>query len=186
MAVHLMRVIAGRAKGRTLVAPRGLGTRPLTDRAREALFSSLGEVVAGARVLDLYAGSGALGIEALSRGAAHVTFVERGRAALGALRRNLGAVGFEAEVVAGDVARFLRDAENGRYQLAFVDPPYALSLASVEEILRELEPLLVPGAAVVLHRPAGEGTPAASPMLRLVDERRYGDSRLWRYEKEER
>ncbi len=182
-----MRVIAGRAKGHPLVAPRGLGTRPLTDRAREALFSALGEVVAGARVLDLYAGSGALGIEALSRGAAHVTFVERSRAALRALRRNLEAVGFEAEVVAADVARFLRDTENGRYELAFVDPPYALSLASVEDTLRELEPLLVAGAVVVLHRRAGEDPPpAVSPMLLLTDERRYGDSRLWRYEKEER
>ncbi len=179
-----MRVIAGRAKGHTLVAPRGLGTRPLTDRAREALFSSLGEVVVGARVLDLYAGSGALGIEALSRGAEHVTFVEQGRAALGALRRNLEAVGFEAEVVADDVARFLRRPDEGCYQLAFVDPPYALSLASVAEILRELEPVLVPGAVVVLHRRAGEDAPA-SPRLRLVDKRRYGDSRLWRYEKEE-
>ena len=94
-----MRVVAGEFKGRRLHAPRGAATRPTADRVREALFSMLGDV-SGARVLDLYAGSGALGIEALSRGAESALFVERDRRALAALRRNLDAVGADAEVSA--------------------------------------------------------------------------------------
>lgn len=178
-----MRIIAGTHKGQRLAAPRGGDTRPLTDRAKEALFSSLGPAVAGARVLDLYAGSGSLGIEALSRGARSTVFVERNRRALEALRANLEATGLPGEVVADDVLRYLRRA-TGRFDLAFVDPPYGLSLASVEEVLDALAPLLSSGAPVVLHRRAGERAPGAPDSLELVDQRRYGDSRLWRLQKE--
>lgn len=179
-----MRVISGTAKGQRLAAPKGLETRPLTDRAKEALFSSLGAAVSGARVLDLFAGSGSLGIEALSRGAYSAVFVERHRKALGALRRNLAATGLPGQVVADDVERFLSRAE-GTFDLAFVDPPYALSLASVQEILTALAPLLAVGAQVVVHRRAGEAAPTPPESLRLTDRRRYGDSELWRFEKEE-
>ncbi|MGH8935719.1 MAG: 16S rRNA (guanine(966)-N(2))-methyltransferase RsmD [Acidimicrobiia bacterium] len=177
-----MRVIAGTAKGRRLQGPKDADTRPMTDRAKEALFSSLGRAVEGARVLDLFAGSGSLGIEALSRGAVSVIFVERHRRALQALRRNLAATGLEGSVVAEEAGHYLRRADGG-VDLAFVDPPYALSLASVEEILRNLSPLLAEGAQVIVHRRAGQPAPQA-PGLGLTDRRRYGDSELWRYQRE--
>jgi 16S rRNA (guanine966-N2)-methyltransferase len=129
-----MRIIGGHDRGRRLRAPRGLRTRPTADRVRETLFDVLGPAVAGARVLDLFAGTGAVGIEALSRGAARVVLVERDQAALRALRANLAALGASraaARVMAGDVLRVLPDlgAQEGPFDLVFVDPPYATSLA---------------------------------------------------------
>jgi 16S rRNA (guanine966-N2)-methyltransferase len=123
-----MRVVAGTARGRALAAPEGAATRPTSDRVREAIFNalySLGDVVHEARVLDLFAGSGALGIEALSRGAASATFVERGRPALAAIRRNLRTLGLEskAAIEAADVLDWLRHAP-GEYDLVLCDPPY--------------------------------------------------------------
>lgn len=122
-----MRVIAGTLRSRTLEAPAGLATRPSSDRLRETLFNVLAPRVAGARFLDLYAGSGAVGIEALSRGAAEVVFVERAAPALKVLRANLGRLeltdGFR--IVAGSVGGFLRKADPGaRFDLVFLDPPY--------------------------------------------------------------
>ncbi len=123
-----MRVVAGSAGGLRLRAPRGLSVRPTSDRVREALFASLGSlgVVEGARVVDLFAGTGALGIEALSRGAAHATFVDSDPAAVAAIRDNLRHTGLEAaaEVVGGDVLAFLRGCRQ-TFDLALVDPPYA-------------------------------------------------------------
>jgi 16S rRNA (guanine966-N2)-methyltransferase len=177
-----MRVIAGAAKGRRLAAPRHGGTRPMTDRAREGVFSSLGASVPGARVLDLYAGSGSLGLEALSRGAAGAVFVERSRGALPALRANLAAVGLGGEVVATDVDEYLGRAA-GPFDLVFVDPPYALPLASVRQALGRLVPLLAAGGIVVLHRRAGE-EPVHTPGLAETDRRRYGDSEITRLVKE--
>jgi 16S rRNA (guanine966-N2)-methyltransferase len=179
-----MRIIAGAAKGRRLVAPRGLGTRPMTDRVKEALFSSLGAAVFDARVLDLYAGTGSLGLEALSRGAADATFVEQDRAALTALRANVAAVGLGGDIVAGSVERFLVD-EGERFDLAFVDPPYALPLASLNDVLSRLTASLVRGAVVVLHRRHGDEAQAAVPSLVVTDRRHYGSAELWRFAKEE-
>lgn len=183
-----MRIIAGLSKGRRLSVPRG-GTRPMTDRAKEGVFSSLGGLVRAARVLDLYAGSGSLGLEALSRGAAEAVFVERARPALAALRANIAAVGLGGTVVPVDVEAFL-DGEavqisekSARFDLAFVDPPYALPLASVERALAKLVPLLAEGAVVVLHRRAGEG-PGPAPGLTVIDRRRYGDTEITRLVKE--
>ena len=123
-----MRVIAGEAKGRRLVAPKGSGTRPATDRIRETLFAILEPDLPDARVLDLFAGAGTMGIEALSRGAAHATFVERSAPALNALRKNIAATGFGArsDVVAANVIGFLdRGAPDRPYDFAFLDPPFA-------------------------------------------------------------
>jgi 16S rRNA (guanine966-N2)-methyltransferase len=123
-----VRVIAGEAKGRQLVAPKGTGTRPATDRIRETLFAILEPELVDARVLDLFAGAGTMGIEALSRGAAHVTFVERATAAVEALRRNLATTGFvdRAEVVAANVIGFLdRGVPGEKADLVFLDPPFA-------------------------------------------------------------
>jgi 16S rRNA (guanine966-N2)-methyltransferase len=177
-----MRIIAGLAKGRRLAGPPNEGTRPLTDRVREALFSSLADEVVDAVVLDLYAGVGSIGLEALSRGAADVLFVERDRATVRVLRRNIAAVGLGGEVRIGDVTRLVASVRSG-VTLAFVDPPYALPLASVLEVMERLEPMLSDGALVVVHRRWGEEPPPAAGGLALVDRRRYGDSDVWRYRK---
>ncbi len=129
-------------------------------------------------------GSGSLGLEALSRGARSVVFVEMDRQALVALRKNAAAVDLGGEVIGGDVDRYL-DRCTARFDLVFVDPPYALSLASVQEVLSKLEPLLDADASVVVHRRAGESPPEGPGGLNLADERAYGDSRLWTYRKEE-
>lgn len=122
-----MRVVAGEAKGRRLVSPPARVTRAATERIRMSLFGILEPRLEGAAVLDLFAGAGTIGIEALSRGAAHATFVERDRAALRALRENVTATGFEgrATVVAQDVREFLDRGAAGPYDLAFLDPPFA-------------------------------------------------------------
>jgi 16S rRNA (guanine966-N2)-methyltransferase len=123
-----MRIIAGRWRGRKLIAPAGLATRPTSERAREALFSMLASRIGsfeGLRVADLFAGSGALGLEALSRGAAHCTFVEREREAVAAIRANIAALGAAGEIVPGDAAT-ARIA--GPIDLAFLDPPYGSGL----------------------------------------------------------
>jgi 16S rRNA (guanine966-N2)-methyltransferase len=156
----------------------------MTGRAREALFSILADRVPTARVLDLYAGSGSLGLEALSRGAQSVVFVENDRRTLVALRQNVATIDLGGEVIEADVVLYLQRA-TAIFDLVFVDPPYAHSLASVQEVLSELEPLLHADASVVVHRRAGENPPMAPGGLKLVGERTYGDSRLWTYRKEE-
>src|SRR4051812_15670056 len=137
-----MRVIAGAYKGRRLQAPKGSETRPTSDRVREALFSILGDVE-GLRVLDLYAGSGALGIEALSRGAGQTVFVESGRRAADAIRANLRAVGDpDAMIWVGDALAYLRRADaEAPFDLVFADPPYS-SATRVGGELSELLPAL--------------------------------------------
>jgi 16S rRNA (guanine966-N2)-methyltransferase len=174
-----MRVIAGRLGGRRLKAPRGHVTRPTTDRVREALFSMLADV-AGARVLDLFAGTGALGIEALSRGAAHAVFVERSRHALAALRANLLdlEIGAEqAEVRPGDALAALQSArERGEtYDLVFLDPPYERARELGEALAGILPALLAPNARVVVE--ADRRNPAELP-LAVEALRRYGDTTI--------
>lgn len=122
-----MRVIAGTAKGRTLDAPRGGATRPATDRIRETLFAILEPMLGDARVLDLFAGAGTMGIEALSRGAASATFVERSAEALKALRKNIAATGFDdrSDIRAANVLAFLEQSIAGPYDVVFCDPPFA-------------------------------------------------------------
>jgi 16S rRNA (guanine966-N2)-methyltransferase len=174
-----MRVIAGRFRGQRLVAPAGDRTRPTADRVRESLFSILGDLD-GARVLDLFAGTGALGIEALSRGAARVTFVERDRAALAALRRNLDAVGPDADavrVVTGDALRHLQDAaaRDEAYDLVLLDPPYRDADRLGPLLDQRLAPVLAPGAAVVSE---SDRRHPLTLVLPLTDERRYGDTTI--------
>ena len=170
-----MRVIAGRHKGRRLAAPAGTETRPTSDRVREALFSVLGARVDGARVLDLFAGSGALGIEALSRGAAAATFVETAPAALKALRANLAPLDAPAEVRRADALRFLAAAPHGapQYDLVFLDPPYRLAATLGSALSEALPAVLAPGAVVVSE--SDRRSPLALD-LPLLDERRYGDT----------
>ena len=179
-----MRIIAGSAKGRRLVGPSGLETRPLTGRAKEALFSSLGEFVLDADVLDLYAGSGSLGLEALSRGAASVVFVERDRRALAALRHNVDAVGLGGVIIASAVEDYL-DSCRDTFELVFLDPPYALSDDEVTSVMELVAPVLASGGVAVLHRRRGGPTPTVPEGLHLLGSRRYGDVELWRFGKED-
>ena len=169
-----MRVVAGRLGGRRLTAPAGAATRPTSDRVREALFALLGPVE-DARVLDLFAGSGALGIEALSRGAGAATFVDSAPAAARAVRANLEALGLEAEVRRSDARAFLRAArrERRQYDLVFLDPPYRLAGRLGPELTAALEDVLAPGGRVVAE------SDRRAPLelgRKLVDERRYGDT----------
>lgn len=178
-----MRIVAGSARGRRLKAPPGLETRPMMDRAKEAVFSALGDLVEDAVVLDLYAGSGALGLEALSRGAAAVTFVEWGREARSALASNISHVGLGGDVVAAKVEEYLLRS-GPPVDLVFVDPPYALPLPSVEEVLRLLTPRLAAGAVVVVHRRSGSGVPVPPAGLVVEWQRTYGDAEITRLTKE--
>ena len=169
-----MRVIAGRYRGTSLRAPRGEATRPTSDRVREALFSILFSVDE-ARVLDLFAGSGALGIEALSRGAGSAVFVDSAPAAVAAVRRNLEALGLEAEVSRRPAIAFLEGAaiRGAQYDLVFVDPPYRLASTVGPELSVALTPVLAKGARVVAE--SDRRSPLALD-LPLADERRYGDT----------
>jgi 16S rRNA (guanine(966)-N(2))-methyltransferase RsmD len=171
-----MRVVGGTLGGRRLVAPRGLTTRPTSDRVREALFSILGDRVQDARVLDLFAGSGALGIEALSRGAAEATFVDSGQAAITALRANLEALGLEAEVQRRDALAFLRTAIQTprQYDLVFLDPPYRDAERLGRRLGDTLPALLAPGGCVVSE--SDRRAPLDLHPLDHHDERRYGDT----------
>lgn len=152
-----MRVIAGSARGTRLV-PVPVGVRPVSDRVREGLFSSLGDRLEGARVLDLYAGTGALGIEALSRGAADAVFVDASAAALTAVRDNLVRTHLQERAVVrrSDVRRFLErgGADPDPFDLVFLDPPYELGRSELDLVLALLaeKPLLRPGFTVVLSR----------------------------------
>jgi 16S rRNA (guanine966-N2)-methyltransferase len=175
-----MRVTGGSLLGRRLRAPRD-GTRPTSDRVREALFARIDPETA--EVLDLYAGSGALGIEALSRGAAHVTFVERSSACALVLRGNLDAVGVgeRCEVVVAEVLRALvRLARLGRrFDLVLLDPPYASDQAS-EALVALGRSELLPEGAMVVAETSRRRPPAATEGLELIDERRYGDTLITR------
>ncbi|MEX0667946.1 MAG: 16S rRNA (guanine(966)-N(2))-methyltransferase RsmD [Acidimicrobiia bacterium] len=179
----LVRVIAGSAKGRRLIGPDTRETRPLTDRAREAVFSALAGLVGDAEVLDLYAGSGSIGIEALSRGAGRVVFVEKGREALSALRQNLTNLGFANVTVVGqDVEEFLRTA-TGQFDLIFFDPPWAMETQTLTEQMQTADRLAVDEAEIVIHRRRSDPTPAPPYGWRLLTTRRYGDGVIHRYEK---
>jgi len=174
-----VRVIAGSLGGRRLKAPHGRLTRPTADRVKEALFAMLGPIE-GARVLDLYAGSGALGIEALSRGAARAVFVERDARALRALKDNLAALGLAvagAEVRRADALAALAQAaeRTERYELILIDPPY-LNAAELGGALSQMLPsLLAPGGRVVVESDRREPLELALPVVRA---RRYGDTSI--------
>jgi 16S rRNA (guanine966-N2)-methyltransferase len=198
------RVIAGEAGGRRLAVPDGRDTRPTSDRAREGLFATISAIagsLAGARVLDLYAGSGAVGLEALSRGAGHVLLVESGVRAGRVIRENIAAIGLAgAEVITDRVERVLArgpapSAERSRYDIVFADPPYALPGEDVSRMLallagRDDPPRppragiadrnwLAPGALVIVERATRSG-PVRWPEGFLPDRaRRYGEATFW-------
>jgi 16S rRNA (guanine966-N2)-methyltransferase len=182
------RVIAGEAGGRRLAVPAGRDTRPTSDRAREGLFATVTSMVgslAGARVLDLYAGSGAVGLEALSRGAGHVLLVEAGARASRVIRENIAAIGLPgAEVITDRVERVLARGpapDGGRYDIVFADPPYALADREVSAVLSLLagRAWLAPGGLVIVERATRSG-PVRWPDGFVADRaRRYGEATFW-------
>jgi 16S rRNA (guanine966-N2)-methyltransferase len=182
-----MRITGGTHRSRSLVAPRGQATRPTSDRVREALFAILGaeEPLAGARVLDLYAGTGALALEALSRGAALAVMVERGREALDAIRSNVAALGVTgaARVVGVPVeraAKAIRGAGGSGFNLVFVDPPYAdVPSGDAARAIGAIvgAGLVADGARLVLEHGKNDEAPAMEG-LALQHTRRYGDTCL--------
>jgi len=179
----MVRIVAGVAGGRRLVVPPH-GTRPTSDRVREAVFSALAarRDLEGVRVLDLYAGSGALGLEALSRGAAHVQFVESDRRAAAVLRRNVGALGLSGtQVTTADVPAVLRGSPGQPYDLVLADPPYALDDDALGAVLSALASggWLAPAALVVVERPAKAPAPAWPDGVAALTQRRYGDTSVY-------
>jgi 16S rRNA (guanine966-N2)-methyltransferase len=178
----MTRLISGVAGGRRLKVPRA-GVRPTGDRAREALFNSLKSLLdlRGAAVLDLYAGSGALGLEALSRGAETVVFVESSPGVLPVLKDNLAAVGLPGgRVVAGSVPTVVGGAPPARFDLVLADPPYATPADEVRDVLKSLSDggWLAPDAVVVIERPSREEPwEWPTPLIGLRD-RRYGEAQL--------
>jgi 16S rRNA (guanine966-N2)-methyltransferase len=177
-----MRVIAGEFRGRKLLAPEGDVTRPVTDRVKQSLFDILAPRLGGARVYDLFAGTGSMGLECLSRGAAHATFFEADRSAVQRLKKNIAAVGVadRSTVVAGDLFRWFAAADAGRADLVFLDPPYRF----VRERAADLQSL---STRLVRHHLPPDGLIVfrhdAKDQLRLdgtelVDRREYGSMSL--------
>jgi 16S rRNA (guanine966-N2)-methyltransferase len=173
-----VRIIAGSRKGHTIYAPKGLVTRPTGDRVREAAFNLIGPVE-GAAVLDLFAGSGAMGLEALSRGAERAVFVESDRDACRAIERNLDKLGLTgAEVVCDEAQRFLAN-ERRRFDLVLVDPPY-LELAEHQPVLARYLPKLLTDSALVVVESSTREEPELP--LRKHTSRRYGSARITLFE----
>ncbi|MFZ4156098.1 16S rRNA (guanine(966)-N(2))-methyltransferase RsmD [Streptomyces pseudogriseolus] len=183
----MTRVIAGAAGGRRLAVPPGQGTRPTSDRAREGLLSTwqslLGGPLDGERVLDLYAGSGAVGLEALSRGAGHVLLVESDARAVRTVRENVKALGLPgAEVRSGKAEQIVRTAPPGQpYDVVFLDPPYAVPDADLREILLTLRSggWLADDALVTVERSTRGGEFAWPPGFEALRARRYGEGTFW-------
>ncbi|HEV7955585.1 MAG: rsmD [Microbacteriaceae bacterium] len=183
----MTRIIAGFAGSLTIAVP-GQGTRPTSDRVREAIFSALEsrDLVDGARVIDLYAGSGALGLEAASRGASHVTLVEKSAAAASVCRRNAAVVlksapaGSEPVIeVAGRSVQSFLAGSNALWDVALIDPPYELDETELSQGLARLASRLTPDAAVVLERSSRSPEPAWPVGLEPQRRKDYGDTTLW-------
>ena len=188
-----MRVVTGEAKGRKLKAPKTAGTRPIIDRVKTALFDILSTRVEDARFLDLFAGTGSVGIEALSRGAAHATFIEMNHSVLKLVRENLKITGLgdRAETLQADAFKFLQSnaAQNGNaqrvYDMIYVAPPQYHEMAARALAMLDTSPLLAEdGLVIVQIHPKERSAVASVPLTRLVlsDERKYGSTLLMFYE----
>ena len=180
----MSRIIAGSARGRTLKVPQK-GTRPTSDKVREALFSRLDHLGAlrEARVLDLYAGSGALALEALSRGAQSATLVEYARPAAGICQENISSLGFtsRAQVINQKVERFVTAPGPGKWDLVFCDPPYDLSKTALDKALQDLATaeVLTPGAVIVVERAKRASAVSWPQGWEEFDVRHYGDTSVY-------
>jgi 16S rRNA (guanine966-N2)-methyltransferase len=180
----MTRIISGAVGGRRIVVPPGKSTRPTSERAREGLFNTLSTYLdlRGARVADLYSGTGAVGLEALSRGAAHALLVDRDPAAIRALRRNIVTLGLSgAEIVQAAVERVVQHTSGNPYDVIFLDPPYAMRDVELGEVLSKLESgaWLAADGVCVVERSHRSGPVAWPDGLRALRDRRYGEGVLW-------
>jgi 16S rRNA (guanine966-N2)-methyltransferase len=182
-----MRIVGGDLGGRVLRAPAGAATRPTSEKVREAIFgilARLGSPMEGARVLDLFAGSGALGIEALSRGAGHATFVDFGKAPVEVIRGNLRGLGVEARaaVVSGDAVAAAARPAIPPFDFVFIDPPYASDLATRAALALPADNL-APDATIIIEHDRRHAPPESLGTLVRIDERRYGDTLVSFYQR---
>jgi 16S rRNA (guanine(966)-N(2))-methyltransferase RsmD len=175
-----MRIVGGEARGRPLRAVKGAGTRPTADRVRQSLFDLLGQRMDGLLVLDLYAGTGALALEALSRGAAKAVLIEKEPQAFDVMFMNAEELGFSPRctLLREDVGRELPRLRGQQFDLIFSDPPYAMHVAQSTIANLAANHLIAPGGRVVLEMGRREEMPACPGGLNVVDERRYGDTRV--------
>lgn len=177
----MTRIVAGTAKGRTIKVP-DQGTRPTSAKVREALFSKLDNwnLLEDSAILDLFAGSGALGLEALSRGAAQVVFVDNSRSAIAVVKSNLATLSLRGrtQCVASDAKRYLEGVEQ-TFDVIFVDPPYALAEQELSALLGLLVPRLTPEGLIIVERDTRSPQPALPPGLELEDQRAWGDTAAW-------
>lgn len=178
-----IRVIAGKYGGRKIDAPDGRKTHPMSERIRNALFNSIGSEIQGATVLDAFAGTGAIGLEALSRGAQHCTFIERDRVAQAILRKNIADLNSEDEshIVQATVSNWLSTSMDASFDIIFADPPYHDTQFST---ICKLFALLKPGALMVLSHP-GRGEAPTETGVVVVDNRSYGNAALTFYRRED-
>ncbi len=178
----MTRVISGKAKGRRLVVPAS-GTRPTSDRIRESIFARLESwnAIDGVNALDLFAGSGALGIEALSRGARSATFVDSSHAALRSLSQNIKSCGFDgaSQVRKNKALTFLQSAPTEKYELVFVDPPYAMNESELAEHLELLTPMVTGDATIVIERDSRSPEPSLPMGWEILSHRKWGDTAAW-------
>ncbi|MFD9703583.1 16S rRNA (guanine(966)-N(2))-methyltransferase RsmD [Lentzea sp. NPDC059081] len=176
----MTRIVAGSAGGRRLKVPPK-GTRPTSDRVREALFSSLEALMDldGVSVLDLYAGSGALGFEALSRGAGHATFVESDKRAAEVLKANARELGFGNTTIANRTAEAYVLGEGEKFDVVFADPPYAVGDDELAKVLRGIVPRLTPDAVLIVERASRSGEPAWPEKVESLRAKRYGDTAVY-------
>ncbi|MGW4208692.1 16S rRNA (guanine(966)-N(2))-methyltransferase RsmD [Lentzea sp. NPDC004789] len=176
----MTRIVAGTAGGRRLKVPPK-GTRPTSERVREALFSSLESMMDldGARVLDLYAGSGALGFEALSRGAGHATFVESDKRAAEVLKSNARELGFANTMIANRTAEAYATTEGEKFDVVFADPPYAVTDDELAKVLHGLRHRLAPDAVLIVERASRSGEPAWPDGVEPLRAKRYGDTAVY-------
>jgi 16S rRNA (guanine966-N2)-methyltransferase len=178
----MTRIIAGAYGGRRIETPKGDGTRPTSDRVREAMFSSIQSELGGfdgVRVLDLYAGSGALGLEAMSRGAEFGQFVESDQRAAAVIKRNISKLGANASVTRATVTAYLeRPHDDREFDLVFLDPPYAVTTDQVQGVIRNLSALIEPDALIVVERSSRDPFTWPEGVEGLRD-KAYGETRVW-------
>ena len=177
-----VRIISGQFGGRMIATPPGKKTHPMSERVRNALFNSIGSEIHEARVLDAFAGSGALGIEALSRGASHATFVERDRVAQKVISENIELldIGESAKIIKAPVSSWFDTYDGELFDIIFADPPYHdMQFSTITKIMG----LLKPGALMVLSKPGRSESPTKTGVV-VVDNRSYGDAALTYFRKE--
>jgi 16S rRNA (guanine(966)-N(2))-methyltransferase RsmD len=179
-----MRIVGGSHRGRTLRSVAGEGTRPTADRVRQSLFDALGQRMDGLNVLDLYAGTGALALEALSRGARSATLIESDARACGVILGNLSDLELQARLVRAELPAALAQLKGEKFDLVFSDPPYAQNAAQSTLDALSTNDVLAPGARVVLEMDRREPLPTPPKGIALTDERRYGDTIVRVFEKE--